>query len=91
MEEKSLFIKLDKHKEVNDLIQKIEETKNQTKQKIDLMNEIILKEKRILDKFEESLKKMDSHLDEANSLLNSEWDEVLKFGVLLSNKRAERV
>ena len=72
MEEKSLFIKLDKHKEVNDLIQKIEETKNQTKQKIDLMNEIILKEKRILDKFEESLKKMDSHLDEANSLLNSE-------------------
>ena len=72
MEEKSLFIKLEKHKEVNDLIQKIEETKNQTRQKIELMNEIILKEKRILDKFEESLKKMDSHLDEANNLLNSE-------------------
>lgn len=72
MEEKSLFIKLDKHKEVNDLIKKIEETKNQTKQKIELMNEIILKEKRILDKFEESLKKMDLHLDEANNLLNSE-------------------
>lgn len=72
MEEKSLFIKLDKHKEVNELIKKIEETKSQTKQKIELMNEIILKEKRILDKFEESLKKMDSHLDEANNLLNSE-------------------
>ena len=72
MEEKSLFIKLEKHREVNDLIRKIEEVKTQTKQKIELMNEIIIKEKKVLEKFEESLKNMDSHLDETIKLLNAE-------------------
>ena len=72
MEEKALFIKMDKHKEVNDLIAKIEQIKNQTKQKLDLMNEIMLKEKKILEKFEESLKNVDSNLNDANNLLNAE-------------------
>ncbi len=72
MEEKSLFIKLDKQKEVNDLIKKIEEVKTQTRQKVDLMNEILIKEKKVLEKFEESLKNMDAHLDEANNILNTE-------------------
>jgi hypothetical protein len=72
MEEKSLFIKLDKHKEVNELIQKIEETKSQTSQKIESMKEIIDKEKRLLEAFEESLKKIDSYLEDANNLLNTE-------------------
>ena len=72
MEEKSLFIKLDKHEEVNELIKKIEELKAQTKQKIELMNEIIIKEKKVLEKFQESLKSMDAHIDEANNLLNAQ-------------------
>ncbi|MFP4567954.1 MAG: hypothetical protein ACLFN8_03340 [Candidatus Woesearchaeota archaeon] len=72
MEEKSLFIKLEKHKDVSDLISKIEETKKQTTQKIETMKEIIEKEKKLLANFEESLKKVDSYLDDANNLLNVE-------------------
>ena len=72
MAEKSLFIKLDKHEEVNKLIADVEQRKESAKQKIELMKEIIEKEKKLLDQFENSLKTMDSHLGEASNLLNSE-------------------
>lgn len=72
MEKKSLFIKLDKHKEVNNLIQKIEKTKSLSRQKIDMVKEIMVKEKELLEKLEESLKKVDSCMDEATNLINTE-------------------
>lgn len=72
MEKKSLFIKLDKHKEVNNLIQRIEKTKNLSKQKIEIIREIMIKEKELLEQVEESLKKVDACVSEANNLINTE-------------------
>jgi hypothetical protein len=72
MEEKSLYIKLDKHKEVNDIIAKLEQTKEQATKKIELMKQIMIKEKDMLENFEESLKKTDAYMQEAKNLLNEE-------------------
>jgi len=72
MDEKSLFIKLEKHKEINDLLKEIEKTKEQTKQKIDFMKEIMNKEKEILETFEDSLKKIDANMEDAKNLINQE-------------------
>ncbi len=72
MEERSLFVKLDKHEQVNVILKKIEDKRKETVDKIKVMNEIIEKENQLLAGFEESLKKIDSCMVEANSLLNAE-------------------
>lgn len=71
MEEKSLFVKLDKQEEVSLVLKKIEDKRKETVDKINAMNEIIAKENQLLEGFESSLKRIDSYLVEANSLLNS--------------------
>lgn len=72
MQEDNLFVKVDKHKELMELMKKIEATKEQTSQKIELVKEIIDKEKKLLDEFEDSLKNMDNQLNKARALLNSD-------------------
>ncbi|MCC7575054.1 hypothetical protein KO361_05680 [Candidatus Woesearchaeota archaeon] len=72
MEEKSLFIKLEKYKEVNDLFHRIERTKEQTRQKIELMKKLMIKEKSLLEDFEESLNRADTYMEDARRLLDKE-------------------
>lgn len=72
MEENSLFVKLDKYDEVSFVLKKIEDKRKETIDKINAMNEIIAKENQLLEGFEDSLKKIDSYLVEANSLLNKQ-------------------
>jgi archaellum component FlaC len=72
MNEKSLFIKLEKHNEVKELIKKIENTKTKTKNNLELMKEIIAKEKNILENFEDSIKRIELNLEDVNNLLNTE-------------------
>ncbi len=70
--EKTLFIKTDKHVEINELIKNIAELKIETKKKLDVLSDAIDRENKLIGEIEESLKKTDGFMEEAESLINSE-------------------
>ncbi len=72
MEEKSLFIKLEKQEKVNDIIREIEKNKEQITQKIETMKEIIIKEQSLLENFEDKLKRIDDYVENANNIINTQ-------------------